>query len=286
MKLFPIFIILCMLPGMLTCSESDYNNDFSATIEPYTAGETLYQTDFESFTANQEFGMQDWINAGFNLSWVQGFNQGRAHIDSSVSGSGNNSLRIEYPANSFGPSDNGAQAPLTFTPRQEMYVSYMLRFSENFEWGGSNEGGKLPGLSGGDNCSGGETCDGNNGFSARLMWRPAGKAVLYLYHMDKPGTYGEDINLETSDGIVYFQRGIWYTITERVRINSPDKADGFVQIWVNGKGALNVQGIRFVTNSDLVDNFYFSTFHGGNSIDWAPPVDCSVNFDHIRLFTR
>lgn len=54
-----------------------------------------------------------------------------------------------------------------------MMVSYEVAFDTDFDW---VKGGKLPGLRGGnlDGCSGGNQADGDNCFSARLMWRQGG----------------------------------------------------------------------------------------------------------------
>ncbi|MBR4971320.1 MAG: T9SS type A sorting domain-containing protein, partial [Paludibacteraceae bacterium] len=164
-------------------------------------------------------------------------------------------------------------------------ASYTFRFSENFSYGTTSFGGKLPGLSGGDNCSGGSSCDGTNGFSARFMWRDGGKIVLYLYHMDKPSTYGEDVDLVYPNGdIVYAKKGEWYHIAERVKINSDGNTyDGEVQVWVNGVEVLHKTGLRFTSNGDVVDNFYISTFHGGSNDDWCPTDTCHIWFDDIII---
>jgi hypothetical protein len=264
---------------------SDYSNTFEATTDPLTVeGVTINETGFETGTDESPYTLNSWEADGFDPAWVQGFNQERAHIDTEHAHTGNSSLRIDYPTGTYLPYNNGAQAPLMFTPREEVYISYWLQFSENFDWGDENEGGKLPGLANADLCSGGSTCDGSNGFSARLMWRPGGKAVLYLYHMDKPGSYGEDITLVTNTVDVFFQQGQWYQVTERVKINTGNNNDGEVQIWINGEEALMRTDLRFVTDGSLIDTFYFSTFHGGADASWAPSVDCYIWYDDLRIY--
>jgi hypothetical protein len=264
---------------------SDYSNTFEATTDPLTAeGVTINETGFETGTDESPYTLNSWEADGFDPAWVQGFNQERAHIDTEHAHTGNGSLRINYPAGTYLPYNNGAQVPLMFTPREEVYISYWLQFSENFDWGDDNEGGKLPGLASGNLCSGGSRCDGSNGFSARLMWRPGGKAVLYLYHMDKPGSYGEDMTLVTNTVDVYFQQGQWYQVIERVKINTGNNNDGEVQIWINGEEALLRTDLRFVTDGSLIDTFYFSTFHGGADASWAPSVDCYIWYDDLRIY--
>ncbi|MBN2523899.1 MAG: hypothetical protein JXB24_11545 [Bacteroidales bacterium] len=243
------------------------------------------QTDFEKFNAGSRFNDKAWESDGFvNIDWFQGSD--RAMVSDDFSHGGKKSLRVFYPKGKFGPGETGHQAPCGLTPADEYYVSYWLRFSEDFSWGTENQGGKLPGLASGEKCSGGQTCDGSNGFTARYMWREDGRAVLYLYHMDKPGKYGEDFDLTGEDGEKsYFPKGEWINLIERVKINSGNNHDGEVQIWYNGKEVLHLSGLKFVTNGDKVDAFYFSTFHGGNDITWSPKNDCYIWFDDI-IVTR
>jgi hypothetical protein len=135
-------------------------------------------------------------------------------VDDAFSVSGKKSLRITYPKDCSGPGENGVQVPIVLPARDQYYMSYWLRFSDNFSF---RLGGKLPGLAAGAICSGGEVCDGTNGFTARFMWEAGGKVILYLYHMDKPGKWGDGTNLIYPSGdSVVFQRGKWYQIMERV----------------------------------------------------------------------
>ncbi|MGL1901026.1 MAG: T9SS type A sorting domain-containing protein [Fibrobacterales bacterium] len=238
---------------------------------------------FDKNPTGIEFIKDSFDEYGFSVPWVNGFDQSRALTDS-LSYSKPNALKVSYPAGGVGNSETGAQARLLFTPIQEVWSQYRLYFSNNFDWGGTSEGGKLPGIASGATCSGGKTCDGTNGFSARLMWRSGGRAVLYLYHMDKPETYGEDHQLYfSSNNEVVFNPGEWYTITERVLINTGNNNDGEVEVWINGEHTLKRTGVQFVSNGDLIDTFYFSTFHGGSGDHWAPSVDCFIWFDDIII---
>jgi hypothetical protein len=244
----------------------------------------LHQESFESLEAGSVFSQASWTSKGFNVPWVNGFDQDRARIDNTLSHTGFSSLKIIYPQGQFGPSGTGAQAPLMLPSANQYYSSYWLRFSDNFSWGTSSEGGKLPGLAGGARCSGCATCTGSNGFSARLMWRTEGKAVLYLYHMDKTAACGDDISLQVESGVDFvFQREQWYQIIQRVKVNTGNNFDGEVEVWINQKPALLKKGIRFVNNGDQVDSFYFSTFHGGSSAAWAPSVDSYAWFDDLTI---
>lgn len=249
--------------------------------------EMISSTNFEGFQQGTPMSRELFQEKGFQTGTWDNSLSTRTIIDSTQSFSGLQSMRIMYPKNGFGPEETGCQVQLKFTKRDEAFVSYCLRFSENFSWGTTSYGGKLPGLCGGANCSGGETCDGTNGFSARLMWREGGKAILYLYHMDKPDQYGEIYELLYPNGSqVVFNRGEWYHVAERVKINTDGSTyDGEVEIWINGLQVLLVKGLRFTSNGDKVDNFYISTFHGGDDETWCPTETCYTWLDDIRIGT-
>lgn len=251
------------------------------------SGEVVSSTDFEAVEAGVPLSRKIFQGEGFTTgTWDNGL-AARTVIDTSEFCSGNKSMRIMYPKGGYGTDETGCQVQLRFDRIDEAFASYSLRFSEDFTWGTTSYGGKLPGLGGGNNCSGGSNCDGTNGFSARFMWRAGGKAVLYLYHMDKPATYGEDVDLVYPDGSpVVFERGKWFHIAERVKVNSSaDSYDGEVEVWVNGEQVLFRDGLRFVTNDDKVDNLYISTFHGGSDRTWAPTDTCFTWLDDIKIGT-
>jgi hypothetical protein len=243
--------------------------------------QNVLKNDFERAFSGTHYLLTDWEKDGFKASWEDGLDT-RSFVDSAYAISGKNSLRITYPKDSVGPSGNGAQVNIILPELDQYYLSYWLRFSDNFSF---QLGGKLPGLAAGNLCSGGQVCDGTNGFTARFMWRRGGKIVLYLYHMDKQGKWGDDVPLVYPSGEdVVFERGKWYRITERVRINSGDTThDGEVEAWVNGIHVLLHKGIRFTSNGEGVNRFYFSTFHGGSTAEWAPSETCFLNVDDIVI---
>lgn len=257
-------------------------------LQAQNSGGKVTDINFEKFGAKQEFTIKDWNNDNnIKVAWTNGFGQARAIIDDAVSHSGKQSLRILFPAEGVGPRQSGAQAPIQLPSSDEYYVSYWMRFSDNFKWGGSQfYGGKLPGLASGKSCSGCETCDGTNGFTARLMWGKHGQLVLYLYHMDKKNVCGDSHELlDIKREPFIAKRGDWINIIERVKINSGSNHDGEVQLWINGVEAIYKEGIRFVTNGDKVDLFYFSTFFGGSEPGYRPGEDCHIWFDDIKIST-
>lgn len=241
-----------------------------------------FSTGFETTPAGQAFITDKWNESGFTTDdWNNGLAT-RTVVDTSYAASGKKSLRVTFPVGFSGPAGNGTQISLVLPDREQYYMSYKLMFGSGFSF---RLGGKLPGLAAGKLCSGGQTCDGTNGFTARFMWCPDGKAVLYLYHMNKKGRWGDDFPLVYPSGDqVAFVPGEWYQITERVKVNSSaEKYDGEVEVWVNGEQVLLEKGFRFTTNGEKVNRFYFSTFHGGSDPDWAPLKTSYIWFDDLVI---
>ena len=106
--------------------------------------------------------------------------------------------------------------------------------------------------------------------------------VVYLYYVDMTQTYGESLTLNTK-----FDKGKWYRVTQHIKINDPDKTNAEITVWVNGKVAAKKQKFRLrLGNKGKIDSFYFSTFHGGNTADWAPRNDCYIYVDNILITTK
>jgi len=242
-----------------------------------------YAVDFERPAGPGEFTQADWM--AYEVTGVAYVSAPeRAALDKQVSHGGHQSLRIYFPKSSVGPSEGGHQASIRLKPAEEYYLSYWLKFSKDFSWGDTSHGGKLPGLAQGKLCSGGQRCDGTNGFTVRYMWRKNGAAVLYLYHMDKPHKWGEDFPLVPGgDESFYFKPNEWINLVQRVKVNTGEDANGEVQVWVNAVEALNLSGLRFVTGDRKIDTFYVSTFHGGNTPDWGPLNDSYLWIDDIEI---
>ena len=60
--------------------------------------------------------------------------------------------------------------------------------------------------------------------------------------------------------------------------------DGIVRSWLDGELALERTDVRFRYTSQLaIDGFYFSTFYGGSTAEWAPVKDESAMFDNFII---
>jgi len=143
-------------------------------------------------------------------------------------------------------------------------------------------GGKLGGLGGGEDNSGGHKPDGTDGWTARIVWRSEGRAAHYLYHPDQQDQYG-DVLLYTVDGEQqYFQPGTWHHLTQRVHINTPGKHDGILQAWFDGALVVDRHDIRYRdVDTFAVDRFLFDPFFGGSDETWSTTRDEYIFFDEI-----
>jgi hypothetical protein len=226
---------------------------------------------------SHEAWKKDWPT----VTWNNGL-ENRVSIVGGKDAFAGRSLRVLYPKDGVGPEEGGAQWNLKLRESYpEVYCSYMVRFAPGFDF---VKGGKLPGLAGGKANTGGRKPDGNDGWSARIMWRPDGKAVQYVYHADQQTIYGDDLVWKLDGKPVVFVPGTWHHVETRVVMNTPGKKDGIIQSWFDGKPALDRQDLRF-RNIDTfaIDLFYFSTFFGGAGKDWAASKDEYVYYDNFMI---
>jgi hypothetical protein len=195
-------------------------------------------------------------------------------------------LRVHYPKDSASPSVSrsdgvplgGAQfyANLGISPADSLRLSYYVRFSEDFDF---VKGGKLPGLFGGTETSGGNVPDGTDGFSTRLMWRRDGDGEMYAY-LPTSEEYGTSIGR----GNWRFEPGVWYHLEQEVLLNQPGKTDGRIRVWVDDELVLDEQELTFRTTDELqIEGLFFSTFFGGGDSSWATPKDVYIDFAEFEV---
>lgn len=184
---------------------------------------------------------------------------------------------------------------------EEVYLRYYVRLDANYY--GSTDGGKMPGIAaeewyegnllcggGGTTCAGGKkgwtlrggfdmNPDTENPIYPRVPFH------TYAYHADQASDYG-DFWTWGPRGIVDLER--WTAIEWHVKVNTPGVNDGILQIWVDGKLALDRQDIQLrgplPWDPRINDNMaakivpWIVHFYGGKN----PPY---VR-DHIALFDK
>ncbi len=278
-------VLIFLLISSIYCNNSTILNAKGYIFVNGILDKMSVYTSFENSTINSGYSRTRWQEDGFNPNnWDNGLNNRTKVTDEEAYG-GDDSLEVVYPAGKYGSQETGTQVELKLIPEKEYYASYRVKFGSGFSWGSESKGGKLPGLTGGERCGTDYVCDGTDGFSARYMWRHDGYPELYLYSADMENEqYGDDIPFIMYGEPVQFETEKWYTITERVKLNStPTSDDGIVEIWLNGTLVVDLHDITFVTDNQLIDTFYFSTFHGGHGAEWAPENDSYAYFDDLKI---
>jgi len=156
---------------------------------------------------------------------------------------------------------------------EEIFFRYYLRLAH--DWLGAIDGGKLPGLAGtyGKAGWGGRPWDGTKGWSLRGSvgtTPPAGHAAAgrvmlgtYAYHA-KSSTYGEGLPWSDDNlaGLVEVDR--WYCIEQRLKLNTPGREDGILQVWVDGRLALSRNDLRLRDLPTIrIEEVWMNFYHGG-----------------------
>ncbi|MCH4563308.1 hypothetical protein MKP05_09220 [Halomonas sp. EGI 63088] len=223
----------------------------------------------------------DAIREGFDTRRHWGTKQNVDRLGADQTGLGEPGLRVHYPADTSSPGDGekgGAgfyTEPAALAGAERACLTYRVRFEPGFDF---VKGGKLPGLYGGDAPSGGETADGENGFSMRLMWREQGQGELYEYVVDQTGT-------SVGRGTWTFPSGQWVTIEQEIVLNDPEESNGLARLWIDGQPVLEQRDIVYRTTPDLtIDGLMFSTFFGGSGNEWRTPRDQYADFAAFRLY--
>jgi hypothetical protein len=186
-------------------------------------------------------------------------------------------LKVCYPKGSLGPKQGGIQFDKPLPNAADYYLDYYMKFKEGFDFA---LGGKLPGLtSGGEKFTGGIHPDNGEGWSARYMWKKEGEIIVYFYHLDMKHKWGDEVKMN-----VFFKPGIWYRITQHIKLNDIDKFNGIMEVWVDNNKVIYDDKVRYrLAPLGQIDSFYFSTFHGGNTDDWSPKNDSYAYFDDFKV---
>lgn len=173
---------------------------------------------------------------------------------------------------------------------EQLFFRYYLRLAK--DWDPRTADGKLPGLSGtyGKVGWGGRKTDGSEGWSMRgaflRSFEPghpfAGYAQIgsYAYHADMQGTYGD---VWTWPGAL-LERDRWYCVEQLIRMNRPDRKDGQLKVWIDGRPVFERRDLRLRTNDRLrIEMAWIDVYHGGAAVS---PVDQHLYIDDMVLARR
>jgi len=176
---------------------------------------------------------------------------------------------------------------------EELYVRYCLRLAAS--WTNASDGGKLPGLAGtyGKAGWGGRRWDGSVGWSMRGHFglpapeghAAAGRTMLgsYAYH-SRSGAYGEAIPWAGSGFAGLLEPDRWVCIEQHLRLNTPGRQDGLLEVWVDGRLALSQNALRIRDQPHIrIEQLWMNVFHGGTR---TAPRDMHLYIDGVVLARR
>jgi len=187
-------------------------------------------------------------------------------------------LRSHFPKGKYGTSSGFCLEGELKGNYDELYLTYNIRFKEGFNF---VDGGKLPGLSGG-NIVVPNPPTGEQGFVCGEMWGWDGSIRCYIYHHDQTSIYGEG-GIWNSAPIV---PGEWTNITIRVVMNDVGQANGIYEGFVNGKLAFTKSNYRFRMSSAVATHkIELHSFFGGDGQQYAAKRDEYIDFDQFYVFT-
>ncbi|KAG2178838.1 hypothetical protein INT43_001684 [Umbelopsis isabellina] len=206
-------------------------------------------------------------------------------------------MKIAYPAGSWNPADSNTIGGVGFyaTPIEipssadQITFTYDAYFPKGFDF---NKGGKLMGLYGGhSDCSGGNSAA--SCFSTRFMWRSSGAGEVYAY-LDKDKQVdnfctesgvicNDDYGDSLGRGSFNWGTGQWNTVTQIVKLNTPGKQDGTLEVSHNGKDIISMKNLYYRDAKFATTGIDFETFFGGSTSDWASPKDQYAYFKGFKL---
>lgn len=262
-------------------------------------GDLLF-VDFETSTLGDYTKSDLLVDWGAGTSVFQGVDDdpsdgtddGRVSIVNDPTGGTNRVLEVRYPKDASSSAHSGASWSYNFTTETEVWAQYDV-----FIPGGTEfvRGGKLPGLAGGNR-------DDNPGFSNRMMWRstsvdgetsggataPVGSAnlVYYTHHPALPSGAQDDFQWTDIGSGAWLEptTGEWHTVTQQVVLDSPGSNDGIIRGYWDG-ALMSEEVVGLTDDSYGIDQFYFSTFYGGNDATWAPKTGQKFYFDNFEVST-
>ena len=198
-----------------------------------------------------------------------------------------------------GSNVNMTMAPKIF-PCDECRVKYKLCFDKDFPWDESDThkvGGKLGGFQMGEGNAAGSKYS-STGASYRLTFKKDFQAVGYLYPQLRTDYKGTDASWSLLDqsrelqaisyvaagvhvfapdrkAFLHFDKG-WNEIEMYVKLNTPGKHDGIMELCVNGKRA-KCNTVRYRYTKDVkINGFNIGAFFGGSTDKYAPSSNINL----------
>jgi hypothetical protein len=199
---------------------------------------------------------------------------------------GSTGLRATYVGYERGSRRIVRNVPLP-EPGLEFSLNYDVRFEPDFQF---VKGGKLLGLGPEKRITGGRLIV-PEGWSARVTFKDGGQVKLYTYHQDMQGQYGDRGEVQQD---FRFEKNRYYSVSLHVRVNDPPQAaNGFSRLYIDGQMIERHENLRLRGaggEATLINDFLFSSFHGGHRPQNAPRdaegnyTTVHATFDNILVY--
>jgi hypothetical protein len=253
-------------------------------------GRVVLASDFDQLTPGGTD--EESLGAAFGVDRITNADDGLLEITADDDGQ---VMRVHSrKQTSGGAAGLTLQVPLAQT-HERACLTYRMRVDDRWDWAsrsGAAGGGKLPGLSG--TVSDGDLSDASGGgkpngtaWSGRMMWRAGGPyqpgdLVSYIYHLDQPGKYGEDVPWRRQ-----LQRGVWSTVAQCYEMNDPGQANGVLRAWFDGELVAERRDLRYRDSAELgIDVLHLAVFRGGGAGDveiYGASHDGWIDFDDFVI---
>lgn len=261
--------------------------------------ENNVETDLNSNMPRSLLASQPSPGTGFRINDPR-LNVSGGEIPPIVTKEGKEAYEVTFKKGKVHPKGSNASIglkPRDFFPSDQCRFSFKLYFDDNWPWketSSFNVGGKLGGYSMGKERATGSHYK-SNGASLRLTFKADYGAVGYLYPQlkkDHDGTASWDQldQPEALKKVSYAAAGVhifapdhnppmrfkskqWNTVEMFVKLNTPGRSDGVLEIVVNGKRQ-RLDEVRYRYTSDIrLEEFSITPFFGGRDESYAPPTD-------------
>jgi hypothetical protein len=241
------------------------------------------------------------IRTGF-----KGFDQ-RARIIQHPSLKKRSALKIEFPQHKYGTSETGVTAKIPIgIDSDRVSLEYSFSFLGLEKHSDSlPQMGKLLGICIAECATGKRPSDGTNGASARVSYRGyrADNIALfgYLYHLGQKNKYGtyfpppykkaeaalQDLDVIGSANSDYptikLGNGQINDVRMIANLNTPGKADGEVEIYLNNRLVSHAKKVMFRKSlEEKFSGLAFDVFHGGGS-NYRIPINASILLYKITI---
>jgi hypothetical protein len=171
---------------------------------------------------------------------------------------------------------------------QEMYLSWDYYIPGDFDWGESDgiTGGKFfGGLAGGKmpniphNSS-----DLTDGWASMFMFEAG---IFHTYNYFKSSEFDPN-GWPLGANISSTPKGVWKTVTIRVKVNNPNQSNGIFEVFVDSTLAYSETSVRYhnsVNTDYLIESIYLNLFWGGgDTARHVSPKDQYMRFDNLIAF--